>query len=104
MVWTEAYDFHEPLMDIRDSEHAEAFTEELRSEVAEGHPLHGRSWRVIAKALPTDDVIVECEDHVAVVHLTWTQKQERLPWPLTTFIASADELESYVGSELDWEP
>jgi hypothetical protein len=59
---------------------------------------------VIAKALPNDDVIAECEDDVAVVHLTWTQKQERPPWPLTTFMASADEFESHVASEYDWEP
>lgn len=49
---------------------------------------------MIAKALPNDDVIAECEDEVAVVHLTWTQKQERPPWPLTTFMASAEEFES----------
>jgi hypothetical protein len=69
-----------------------------------GHALPGRPWRVIAKALPNDDVIAECEDEVAVVHLTWTQKQERPPWPLTTFMASADEFESHVASEYDWEP
>jgi hypothetical protein len=59
---------------------------------------------VIAKALPNDDVIAECEDEVAVVHLTWTQKQERRPWPLTTFMASADEFESHLASEYDWDP
>jgi hypothetical protein len=70
-----------------------------------GHALHGpRPWRVMAKALPNDDVIAECEDEVSVVHLTWTQKQERPPWPLTTFMASADEFESHVASEYDWEP
>jgi hypothetical protein len=63
-----------------------------------------RRWRVIAKALPNDDVIAECEDEVAVVHLTWTQTQERPPWPLTTFMASADEFESHVASEYDWDP
>ena len=59
---------------------------------------------MIAKALPNDDVIAEREDEVAVVHLTWTQKQERPPWPLTTFMASADQFESHVASEYDWEP
>lgn len=59
---------------------------------------------MIAKALPNDDVIAQCEDEVAVVHLTWTQKQERPQWPLTTFMASADEFESHVASEYDWEP
>ena len=66
--------------------------------------LPGRPWHVIAKALPDDDVIAEREDEVAVVHLTWTQKPERPPWPLTTFMASADEFESHVASEYDWEP
>jgi hypothetical protein len=47
----------------------------------------------MAKALPNDDVIAECEDEVAVVQ-----------WPLTTFTASADEFESHVASEYDWEP
>jgi hypothetical protein len=58
----------------------------------------------MAKALPNDDVIAECEDEVAVVRLTWTHKQERPPWPLTTFMASAGEFESHVASEHDWEP
>jgi hypothetical protein len=58
---------------------------------------------VIAKALPNDDVIAEFEDEVAVVHLTWTPKQERPPWALTMFMASADEFESYVASEYDRE-
>jgi hypothetical protein len=35
---------------------------------------------------------------------TWTQKQEQPPWPQTTFMASADEFESRVTSEYDWEP
>jgi hypothetical protein len=55
----------------------------------------------MAKALPNDDVIAECEDEVAVVRLTWTHKQERPPWPLTTSMASAGEFESHVASEHD---
>ena len=59
---------------------------------------------MITKALPNDDVIAACEYEVAVVHLTRTQKQEQPPWPLTTFMASADEFESHVASDYDWEP
>jgi hypothetical protein len=40
---------------------------------------------VIAKALPNDDVIAECEDEVAVVHLTWTH--QRHGSVLRTFVA-----------------
>lgn len=91
-------------MHVRDTEHAQAFEAELHRELAPGHPLHGRSLRVIAKALPNDDVIVECDGDVAVVHLTWTKGLEPPPWPQTTFIASAEELESFVESAYDWEP
>lgn len=97
--------FVEPLLDLReDVEAARGLATELRREVAPGHPLHGRSWRVIARALPNDDVVVECGEEVAVVHLTWIMKQDRPPWPMTTFVASAEALESYVESEYDWEP
>jgi hypothetical protein len=104
VAWTKGYLFEEPFIDVRDSEHADAYMAELRREVTPGHPLHGRSWLVIAKALPNDDVIAECDDEVAVVHLTWTQHQEQPPWPLTTFMASVEEFEAYVESEYDWEP
>ena len=77
---------------------------ELRREVAPGHVLHDRATRVIARAMPNDDVVVECEEEVAVVHLTWTQRQDRPPWPRTTFIASAEEFESYVKATYEWEP
>jgi hypothetical protein len=104
VAWTRDYAFKEPLMDLRGSEHAEAFETELQREVAPGHLLHGRSWRVVAKALPNDDVVAECDDIVAVVHLTWSQKQELLPWPETTIIKTVAEFESFVGSAYDWEP
>ena len=47
---------------------------------------------VIARALPQDDVIVETQDAVALVHLTWTGKPEPLPWPMTEWIDSAEQL------------
>ena len=67
----------------------------------QGHPLYDRAVRVVARALQKDDVIVEFDDEVAVVHLTWAREPERLPWPLMTFLASARELESYAQSEFD---
>ena len=102
MTWVEGNPFKEPLLDIsEDAEQAGALAAELQREVAPGHPLYGQSWRVIARALTSDDIVVERGGEVAVVHLTWTQKPERPPWPVTTLIASADELESYVESEYD---
>jgi hypothetical protein len=107
MSWVEPYEFREPLIDLRDlTESSEALTEELLREVAPGHPLHGGALRVIARALPNDDVIVLVDDEVAIVHLTWTRrKSERPPLPETTFIGSAEDFESYVESQyVDWEP
>jgi hypothetical protein len=105
VTWTRDYPFREPLLDVRkDSEQAGALAAELGRELAPGHVLHGKALRVIARALPNDDVVIECGEAVAVVHLTWTQKPDTPPWPLTTWIDSAGEFESYVESEYDWEP
>lgn len=105
MTWTKGYPFQEPLIDLReDAEQADGLAAELQREVPPGHVLDGKVWRVIARALPNDDIVVECGDEVAVVHLTWTQKQDRLPWPMTTFVASVEEFESYLDSAYDWEP
>ena len=102
MTWVRGYPFQEPLLDIReDAEQANALAAELEREVAPGHPLHGQAWRVIARALANDDIVVEQGEEVAVVHLTWARKPEQPPWPMTTWMASVDELESYVESEYD---
>jgi hypothetical protein len=107
MSWAESYEFREPLIDLRESEDgSEALTAELLREIAPGHPLHGRSLQVIARALPNDHVIALVDEDVVIVQLTWTsRKAERPPLPETTFIDSAADLDSYVESEYaDWEP
>lgn len=106
MTWADSYEFREPLIDLRDlEESSEALAAELLREVAPGHPLHGRAVRVIARALPNDDVIVLVDDEVAVVHLTWTRrKSERPPLPQTTFLGSVEDFESYVEAQYgDWD-
>jgi hypothetical protein len=97
VTWVKGYPFQEPLLDLReDAEQADPLAAELELEVAPGHLLHGEAWRVIARALPNDDIVVERGGHVAVVHLTWTHKPEQPPWPMTTWVASAEEFESYI--------
>lgn len=63
--------------------------EELRKEVAQGHPLYGIRASVVAKRQDRDDVLFALEGHssgLAVVHLTWKGKPELNPtWPSTTF-------------------
>ncbi|GAB4013495.1 hypothetical protein [Nocardioides ultimimeridianus] len=95
-TWADAHEFDEPFLDLRDGdEGAEVLTDELLRELAPGHPLHGRDVRVIARSLVADDVVVEVDDEVALVHLTWTpRKSERPPLPATKVISSAVELEA----------
>lgn len=102
MAWTGGYRFQEPLLDVQeDPEQADALAAELVREVAPGHVLYGRPVRVVARALPNDDIVVECEGSVAVVHLTWARKPDTPPWPLTTWVASVEEFESYVEANYD---
>lgn len=56
-------------------------------------PLYGLDLKVIARALPQDEVIVEADGAVALVHLTWAMGRERLPWPRFEWIGSAEHLD-----------
>ena len=68
---------------------------ELRNEVGEGHPLHGRKAIAVARRQDSDDVLFLLLDHpspFAVVHLTWSGKPERNSnWPQTTFYTSLQD-------------
>jgi hypothetical protein len=65
-------------------------------ELVPGHPLYGLHLKVIARALPQDEVIVEADDAVALVHLTWAMGPERLPWPMFEWISSAEHLDHVI--------
>lgn len=62
-----------------------ALEQELRRELAAGHVLFGRSVRAAARRHDRDDVLFELTDtgECAVVHLTWTGREERPPFPMT---------------------
>ena len=68
---------------------------ELRNEVGETHPLHGRKAISVARRQDSDDVLFLLLDHpspLAVVHLTWTGRPERNSnWPQTTFYTSLQD-------------
>lgn len=103
MAWIDEYSFEEPLIDLREYRpRAKQLEAELRREVGPGHPLHGRTWSAMADALPNDDVVVRSGSDVAVVHLTWASP-ERLPWPMTTFVSSPEDLTTYVANEYGWD-
>lgn len=96
VTWTQHYEFTDPLRDLRsEAEEAEQLRSELQRELSPGHVLHGLDPRVVARALPQDEVMVETSDgRVALVHMTWTRRPESAPWPTTKFLESAEHLDS----------
>ncbi len=95
VTWTEHYEFSDPLRDVRgEAEEAERLRTELLREVSPGHTLHGLDLRVVGRAIPQDEVIVETADErVALVHMTWSGHADSPPWPMTTFLDSAEHME-----------
>lgn len=73
-----------------DAAQAAGMEQELRRELAAGHPLYGVPVRTLGRN--GDDVLFAVEDgsgRVAVVHLTWIQSApDRPPWPDTAFYPS----------------
>jgi hypothetical protein len=97
MSWIDSFEFEDDFQDFRiDPEGANFWADRITTEVAPGHPLHGREWTVIAKYHPQDEVVVRHGTDVALVHLTFTQAPpERPPWPSTTLFASAEEFKAH---------
>ena len=74
----------------------EGLVVELQREVGPDHPLFAKSTRAVAVARDRDDVLFEITDghlrRFAVVHLTWSGRQEPLGiFPSTEFFGSLDE-------------
>ena len=68
------------------------FLAQLARELSPDHPLYGLPVRLIARGLG-DDALFALDDgtgRVAVVHLTWSSQQQRLPWPATQIFADLD--------------
>ncbi|MDR7253165.1 hypothetical protein J2X46_002150 [Nocardioides sp. BE266] len=96
MIWIDYYEFEDAFQDSRIEPDGSRFSDRLATEVAPGHPLHGRDWVVIAKYEPQDEVVVRQGSDVALVHLTFTANPpERPPLPSTTFFESARAFEAY---------
>lgn len=81
-------------------EHAPALESELACELAGDHPLSGIALRAAGRSERNDDVLFafRTDSRVALVHLTWSGKTERAPWPKTTVYTDYD---SFVASQPD---
>lgn len=71
--------------DVSRSE-AESLERELARELAQGHPLRGRSWRAVARRGDSDDVAFEVTPGgLCVVHLTYREETDSR-WPASEFV------------------
>ena len=77
----------EPWSAVADAR-ASALENQLNRELTAGHVLYGR--RVRAVAVAGDDVLFDVDEAgaCAVVHLTWSDKPQRSPWPWTLLFES----------------
>ena len=76
-----------------DREFHEAFRNQLELELPPGHAVYGLPVRLIARG-NGDDALFEITDgsgRVALVHLTWSKSQERLPWPRAAIFRDLQE-------------
>jgi len=79
----------EPWRSVSDVERP-GLVAELHSELVEGHPLYGQPVVPIAKCDGCDDVVFAVKADpgwFALVHLTWSRRPDRLPWPRTREVA-----------------
>ena len=66
---------------------------QLVLEVPPGHEMFQVPVRLIGRGNGDDALfqILDGSGRVAVVHLTWSKSQERLPWPATTVFLNLKE-------------
>ncbi len=67
-----------------DTEHIQTLLSELKLELSPSHILYNKNVELIAKKTNNEDIIVALESgSIAVVHLTWSSKQEADGFPIT---------------------
>jgi hypothetical protein len=91
-----ANEWSEPWYRLEDERQQCLLEEELRKELAEGHPLAGLPVEVLARRDDRDDVPVGLDSgengRIAEVRLTWSGKKEADPrWPRTATFESIAE-------------
>ena len=97
MTWVDEYQLGEYFDDLRtDPVRADRLARELAAELSSGHPLLGQAWTIVAQARPQDEVVVTTDSAVYLVHLTWTRRPERPPYPRALAFQSAAEFEDAI--------
>jgi hypothetical protein len=79
-----------------------ALQRQLDRELADGHPLRGKSAEVIGRRVDNDDVLVRCPDGtLATVHLDWARVPHSNPreYPSTFIHESAAALQQVINAD-----
>jgi hypothetical protein len=89
-------DFQEPWEAIKGRQEALRLEEEIYKEIASNSVLSNRKICAIARRIDCDDVLIAVPDNktdiqIAMIHLTWSGKQETAPWPKVLFFTSWQE-------------
>ena len=93
--------YSEPWSNIEDYSpaHGAALLTEMATELPVGHELYGKSSKILAKREDRDDVLVICDNKFYVVHLTWSNKKEVLPYPETKSYDSLELLQEQLEKD-----
>jgi hypothetical protein len=82
----------DPWYAVTDENVHKAWEDELRKEIGPKHPLWNLGLQLVARRDDRDDAIFRGDDgRIAEVHLTWTGKTERDPWPKAIIFADLDQ-------------
>jgi ubiquinone/menaquinone biosynthesis C-methylase UbiE len=90
------FDFLEPWKPISNSEKARRFDTELSKEVSSGHILYGINSQAVAYRVDNDDILFDVDVEsfqYAVVHLTWSGREEATGFPHTTLYTDLNDWE-----------
>ena len=95
--------YKEPWSDISEypSSHKLALENQLTAEIGIGHILSNKMIDVIAKREDCDDILVTAEKRYFVVHLTWTGKTEKTPWPKIEEFENREQLEARLVNDAE---
>jgi len=75
---------------------------ELEKELSSGHYLHKfiGQFLPVASSGAADDVVFEIREMgYVLVHLTWSGKNERTPWPNFTMLPTAADVQKHIDNE-----
>jgi len=93
--------YSEPWSNIEDYSpaHVAALLTEMVTELPVGHELYGKSFKILAKREDRDDVLVAYGNKFYIVHVTWSNKKEVLPYPETKPYDSLEALQEQLAKD-----